>query len=497
MQSHPVLENKSLALSNSHDHYYTTMSTILFRYHAEISPIKHHETVRDIQHNLSKYGINFEGKTLPVSLHPTVLTEGDLKNAAASGQIIRKILIRVIEQFIRAHKSGELDSPFHAFFTPYYKWWDLIAQEIRTLPSIQLMRYDAIRESNNIWRFMENNTACPGGVIHCSRIRDAWLMTRFGRTMIKDLKIREYPIDNPSGFVLFLMKQAQLIAKSTQSNIAICNFKNTYTNELESLRCQHAHLVQTGQIPESELIIADIREVTCENNQAFIQGKPVSLIYNKLDPLMIDPSDPEIAGWIAASRSEKTDFLNSLGAMYLTESKRVCAMLSDPKYSELLDLSDEERSAIDSVIPYTRLLPSQPCRNKDDAMLYQLLMNHRHQFVVKADALTRGQGVFIGAETSFGQWKTTIESIKRYHGICQSTCNTPLRTSMIPALASDQSSEECVPVDEQYGIDLFYFDDQFSGAVSRCHTNKVFNVGAGGKESPTVVFQGSAQLYEF
>jgi hypothetical protein len=46
---------------------------------------------------------------------------------------------------------------------------------------------------------------------------------------------------------------------------------------------------------------------------------------------------------------------------------------------------------------------------------------------------------------------------------------------------------------EFYGADWFFYGDTFSGCVSRAHVNKVFNVGNGGCEVPTIVLDDTVQ----
>ncbi|HEX7941757.1 MAG TPA: hypothetical protein VF488_08110, partial [Gemmatimonadaceae bacterium] len=71
---------------------------------------------------LANSGVTFEGRTVRVSLFPSVFDAGDV------AQIER-----------------------------------------RTLPEIGLMRYDLIIEAPGVWSVLETNTACPGATIRCSR----------------------------------------------------------------------------------------------------------------------------------------------------------------------------------------------------------------------------------------------------------------------------------------------------------------------------------------
>jgi len=439
-------------------------------------------TLDDIGKLLAQHGISFEGRAVPVSLVPTVVPAAEVQAIERAGAVVRQVLNRLLVRFVDEHRRRTFDGPLHRFFTPYYRWWDVIAAEQRTLEHIQLMRYDAVRDDHGRWSFMETNTCCPGGTIHCARIRDAWRKTGLGRHLCHDELVSEFAIDSDSGFVRFLAQLATQL-DAAEPNIAILNYRGTYTNELESLRRCHAQLRDKAVIAAGELLLGDIRDVVCQDGRAYLGGKPIALIYNKLDPLQIDPGAAEVAGWVAASASPGTEFLNSLGAMYLAETKRVLALLSDPEWSHQVDLTEDEQRVIKEVIPFTRLVEDF-IRGGTPAL--SLPARERQAFVLKADALTRGAGVVIGDQVGSETWLEALEHTRTNHGVAQLKCHLPSRTGFRTDLAGTVTR-----VAEFYGVDVFYFAAQFAGMVSRSHTSQVFNVGNGGRESPVLIV-GSA-----
>jgi hypothetical protein len=453
---------------------------LIGRFYALATPETLSRALREIRYTLRLRGIDFEGREIPISLLPTWIFEHELTRVARAGALIREALLAVIDRFLDEHRRGALDGPVHALFAPYRPWWDLIARERRAQPAIGLMRYDAVREVHGAWRILETNTACPGGTISCARIRDAWLHSSLGRRLTEGLSLRTYPIDDPAGFVEFLVQKAQVVAQHEAPNIALCSYKGIYTNELASLRDEHSRLVERGSVPGGEIIVCDIRDIRCEGGRAHVFGKPVSLIHNKIDQLMIDPADPELEGWRRAAESPRVEFLNSLAAQYLTEAKRVLALLSGPSWWPILELDHATIQAIQEFIPVSRILPDPGEDPRADDLL-RLLEHNRHHLVLKADALTRGQGVHIGSKLSADDWRTALRETAHYNGIVQVCANTPRRENYAVR------GEVLEPITDFYGIDLFYFDDAFAGAVSRSHCDMVFNIGNGGKESPTLV----------
>lgn len=344
------------------------------------------------------------------------------------------------------------------------------------------MRYDSAREPSGRWRFFEPNTACPGGVASIPLINNAWKQSKIGKQVVKGMNIEELPMSSPKAFLKHLVKQAGCISQNNIPNIAICSYKGIYSYELVTLKKVHAEMVESGELAGGEQILSDIREIECDGGVAKIHEVPISLIYNKLDPLMIDPSDANIMGWLMASRSDKVDFLNSLAAMYLTETKRTFAILSDPLWWRSLDLDQKSIDAIHAVIPYTKVLPDENTCNLGERHFLSFVRNSRHQLVLKPDALTRGEGVIIGSLQSRAEWADSVFATRSGNGIVQDGVMIPYRDNY--EIEGYGGISACT---EYYGVEFYYFADQFSGLGSRCHSKKVINVGSGGKISPVFV----------
>lgn len=458
-------------LADPHAHLGKTHA-ILARCHGAATRVFLQRSARAIQDALEHHGISFEGKRLLVSLTPTILADAELRTVARDGARIRAALQDVITGFLAEHASGALDGPLHQFFAPYRTWWDLIASERRATEPIQLMRYDAVREDQGRWQILETNTCCPGGTIHCARVRTAWLGSPLGLEATRDTAITELAIDRADGFLRHFVSVAQVASGLEAPNLAICSYRGFYANELASLAAEHRRLVERRELPGGELVVCDARELTCDDGEvAYARGVPVAAIYNKLDPLMVDPSSDELAGWRAAVRSPRVELLNSLAAMYLTEAKRVLALLGDDAHRRALGLDAATAAAIDRLIPPSQVVVAGALAELHDS---------RHRFVLKADAYTRGAGVHVGKQLTGAAWAEAIESTIAAHGIAQRCADTPRRIALDPDAERELR-------EEYWGVDLFYFGAQFAGAVSRSHGNMVFNIGNGGKESPVVV----------
>jgi hypothetical protein len=383
-------------------------------------------TTAFIRDYLKAHGIDFEGRPLPVSFVPTLIKEHDLHSAVGTIRAIRQILNRVIDEFILQHSAGQTDGPLHEFFRPYEKWWQLIASERRSLPHINLMRYDAIFDRHGRWSLLETNTACPGGTIHCARIRSAWLASPFGRAITASLDIIDQPIDSPDCFVRHLVKLACAVAGQRSPNIALCTYRGLYPNELDSLKAEFDRKKASGAIAGGTLVVCDIRELSFSDGIASYRDQPIHLIHNKLDPLAIEPSDPELRPWVQAASSERTQFLNGLGAFYLTEAKRIFALLSDPLWRVELGIDEDLERSI-GVVPFTKLIEEWQQAKASGRNLHRLLLSQKDQFVLKADALTRGVGVTVGSNVDGFTWAKAIAETRKNNGVAQKRVDTPHR----------------------------------------------------------------------
>ncbi len=469
----------------AHDHL-GKVHAILSRCYGAASRDAVAQSQRAIRENLELHGISFEGKRLRVALTPTLIARAEIETLAPAGSKIRAALLAVIAQFLDEHRAvARADAPLHRFFAPYARWWDLVAAEVRKSEAIQLMRYDAIREDRGRWQLLETNTCCPGGTIHCARVRTAWLASPLGLEATSGVSLVEHPVDRADGFLRHLHQLASSLDDGSRHGspprIAICSYRGFYQNEVASLLAEQARLIKAGELPGAELVIGDARELQCEGDVATLRGQRVDLIYNKLDPLMVDAHDPELAGWVRAVASPRVELVNSLAAMYLTETKRVLALLRDEDLRGALALDAATRAAIDALVPRSHVLPDPRDAEAGASDWLGELFSDRHRYVLKADASTRGAGIYIGRELSPAAWAEAMVATVAANGIVQECADIPHRVSV------DADAEGGEPLEEYWGVDLFYFGERFGGCVSRCHSGMVFNVGNGGKEAPALV----------
>ena len=211
-----------------------------------------------------------------------------------------------------------------------------------------------------------------------------------------------------------------------------------------------------------------------------VGGRQIDVIYNKIDQLMVNPSDPEISGWIKASELESCEFLNGLAALYLGEAKSIFAALHDDEIRASIGATPEEIEIINRRIPRTRMMIG-----RSSSPTYSELAEDRHRLVVKADALTRGAGVHVGKLETSDSWGSALLNLARSNAIIQDVLDVPQREAVL--FDSDEADAIGNLYTEYWGVDFFFYGEMFAGVVGRAHSSMIFNVGNGGMEVPTFV----------
>lgn len=427
-----------------------------------------------IHQELVQLGVCFEGKRLPVSLRPTIVSAAEIETVARELGVVRELLNRILIQFVADLRENRQEAPLLKFFDFYSRWFELIAQETRSSDHIMLMRYDAIRSDNGEIKVMETNGACPGGVIHCAYIRDAWRKTEFGTSVLGSIMTVEHVCDDPNGFLKLLY---DVNPNDGTPTIALCNYKGVYTNELASL-ARRNELIRSKGLLNGHVIVCDIRDIEIVDGRATVDGRPIDVVYNKIDPMMIDPSDPEISAWIAASRLRNCEFLNSFAALYIGEAKSIFAALWDDEILAEIAATASEIEIVRRRVPKTRMMLGRP-----NSPSYSELSQDRHKLVAKADALTRGTGVYVGKLENSDGWGSALLNLSRTNAVIQDVLDVPQRETLVFSPEKPDGRVEL----EYWGIDLFYYGSTFAGTVGRAHQSIIFNVGSGGCEVPTFV----------
>lgn len=423
---------------------------------------------------------NPQASKVEIALMPSLIRQPALHSMTRDGDLIRAAMLRLIEVFRRDYQRRRFEKSLFRAFLPYSRWWALVAQERRRLPAIQFMRYDVhYDEKRGRGRFLETNSDYPGGFLQCALVRQAWMKTALADGMLQRLQTVSYSADRPDGFLHFLAGRARRLAGGGQRPaFAICNDQPDQRNEVLLLKRLFEGMMRRGGFQDVDFLLCRMEEVECRGGgEVRVRGRRVDLIHNELEFLDVDPENPAIAGWLAASRSPHCDFLNALGACYLTQTKRIAAVLADPAIQHELGLSGAQKRAVKRRFPPTRTLGSRDLQRHPRHWLRGI---PARDLVLKPDALGMGEGVVVGRNCSPRELRRQAGRILRQNGIVQRFVPMPRRFGF-------QLQGEPQPIVENYGFELFFWGSQFAGPVSRSSPQGIINVSKGGKESPVLV----------
>jgi len=430
-----------------------------------------------VKHALSDKGVTFEGRALPISLKPNLIDATEAHQLATDLALIRQALnklIRGLRLELSTGKAGRLSS----FFVDYEQWFPIIASEVRRLDPIMLMRFDTVRKAHGSLLAVEPNACCPGGVIHSARVRRAWLQTTLGQRYASIFKIDETSIDDEYGFAKFALSLAKQYANA---NVAVCNYNGVYQFELEAIADASNIIRRTSDPSAGKIVFCDIRDLSVRNGQTYAKDVPVGVVYNKIDATMIMESDSDIEGWVESARSHSCDFLNSLGAIYIAESKSAFAAVMDESIQYLIHLNAREITAIKRRIPMTISIPMLEQRH-----LSREIVINRHNYVLKPNYESRGVGVLVGRHTDAATWFKALETYRVSGGVAQESIDIETRVVREVCTQTGNLTNHV----EFFGADVFFFGPNFAGIVGRSHTNPIINVGNGGREIPTLLISG-------
>jgi hypothetical protein len=168
----------------------------------------------------------------------------------------------------------------------------------------------------------------------------------------------------------------------------------------------------------------------------------------------------------------------------LLHKKAVFALLSDEQLG--LDLTAQERTVVDSTIPWTRMLVEGTTGYDGRTVdLVRHLRSNQDRFVLKPVDDYGGRGVILGWDVSASEWEREIESALRKHYVVQERVEVP--SEEFPAWQDDALALVPLMVD----TDPLLFRAEVGGILTRISGDPLLNVSAGtGSATPTFVVAG-------
>jgi hypothetical protein len=257
--------------------------------------------------------------------------------------------------------------------------------------------------------------------------------------------------------------------------IAIVDWKGVATES--EFRVLQQYFASEGY----ETVISDPNELNYDGRYLSKQRFRIDIVYKRViihEFLERCPDDHPLA---RAYAERRVCLVNSFRSK-LAHKKASFAVLSDPAYAHLF--TPEEIEVFRRHIPWTRRVQRGRTTFHDaEGDLLELIRNERERLVLKPNDDYGGHGVFIGWETTAGDWEDALAAALERPYVVQE--RVPLEKISITMYEDRVRSEELF-VD----FNPFLFHNQTEGALIRLSSSSLLNVTSGGGQTALLVLEG-------
>lgn len=191
------------------------------------------------------------------------------------------------------------------------------------------------------------------------------------------------------------------------------------------------------------------------------------------------------------------DLTHALARAYLNQHVCVvnpfcCKMLHKKACFELLtdeanqsQFSEDVRAAIHDCVPWTRRVAERRTTyHGQEVDLLEHLRRNRHEFILKPNDDYGGHGLFLGHQSTAGEWDDALSTALKADYVVQELVE--LHMEEFPIFDEDRWSLQPMYVD----TNPFIFRRRVEGALVRLSDSPVVNVTSGGGETGFFVIEG-------
>lgn len=416
---------------------------------------------------LSSEGLNFEGKSYPVSIRPLILPQKVVEQLKAIGEGFARVFDNVAKIYVKNEQVRKL-------FPAYKNSEHLTLNLPDHSPLVRIFRLDGLFDGEGVYQILETNTDCPGGVIQNGLASQLWadIENPLLAGVEHSIDFQPFVADADLFLKEILATHLQRVGRPA-SRAAIVTFKGRFKNEVAQMV---AGLNRLG-VPTEEVDAADLSRR--DGQLVDKQGRTIDVAYNKLDLRdLID--EPLVDEYLQAANAGEVTFLNPLVSQWPLADKAIMALLSDPATLALLPAQDQ--ALCQAHIPWTRLLVegSSTDHNGQTVNLIDYVKQHRQDLVLKPSNATRGEGLLVGPFAAQQEWEAFIQ--EALAGASTFVVQRYIKGHMLAAVHPD------IGVTEQMwsGVDTYVYGGRFAGFQARASFDPVMNVGRRGILLPVI-----------
>ncbi|MBT9583316.1 hypothetical protein IV102_08195 [bacterium] len=429
------------------------------RHHLEADPAGTRQEYAEIQTELSKRGIVYEGKPLPICIAPALFHLAQIKPIQNQMRRLVRVLAK-IEAPLR--ETAWLDRlGIHRSEQQLIQW------PTRLKPGGYISRVDGFVEYQSDgslgYQIVELNVDSPGGAAFMD---ESFRLVR--RTSLWKQFVKKFPgryMDTDSRDLPLLLKAWEDWGGKHKPRIAVIDWITVNTaSEFELLKQRYNRLGY-------ETIICDPRELEYRDGKLVdYDGQTIDLVYRRVLVEDLLAHAEAARPFLHAYMEEAVCVVNSFACKPLTV-KSLLSWVHRSEFESLLNSSD--LAFLRSLVPWTADVVDGP--------ILERLRRDREQLILKPADGYGGQGLYLGWELDEQAWERGIEEALRERYVAQQRVHIP-------------HSEFPVPQEQGWTFESFRmdFDPYMFGAAMadplvRVAQSDILNVKAGAQIAATWV----------
>lgn len=411
-------------------------------------------------------------KPFPVSTTPFILDEPTYSTLTGHARNV----YTAIEKVTRAYL---VDEEIQNLFPEYDSVRTLSKLAPKTGTLLNLARFDFAVLKGGAFKMMETNTGCPGALTTVGLINNAFVGEAASLHMGLENRV-PLTVDDRAYFIRYLEAMVKG-AHPDKSHITMAFVSSEHRRIVTDLN----KLTELAGEFGFHAIRCEVQDLAYDGRRLTHDGIPIDCAFLKFDSVIDEAGECDLGIYgkdvdslasplMRAMRDEAFVYVNTLPSMLISESKRMLALLFDPRVRKWF--TEDECESIDAIVAKTSYLgQDRPCAWDPDE-----ISRHKDRFVIKSVIDTRGRGVFLGKHTSQNDWDNLLVRCMDGKHVVQEFLNLERQSVEKPIGQSGH-------FDAYTDIGLYQLGGDSIGFLCRASSKPVVNVGNGGALRPTFV----------
>lgn len=442
-----------------------SVAEAIARYHDLLTPEVAAASWETLESAMRAERLVFGDRPICSVLRPYFISRGEAEELARAAALVVSALHRLLDRLDPAEYERVLGlSPAEA---------ELARIDAGFAPAEAIARLDAFWPRGGALRFIEYNSESPGGVgfgAALARIfRELPVMRAFETThAVHAEPVLEHTLD------ALLASYRAWGGRESKPAIAIVDWREAKTYAEFEL-CRAAFEAQGHAC-----VIADPDELELTSGRLRARGVVVDVVYRRVVASEVAARLGTSHALVRAARERAACVASGFGAMAML-SKIGFALASDPAASP--ELTAEERSAIDSYVPWTRVVRdgATTAWTGERVDLLEFVEARREELVVKPATDYGGAGVVLGWTVAPEAWSAALRSALERPSVVQRRVEIPSEEFPVVVDGGVRMARFMADVDP-----YVFAGSTGKGQGTRLSASELLNVSAGGGSAAPV-----------